>query len=617
MSTTYRTSKVITLVVTCLGSFMILLDASIVTLALPRTQADLHAQLSDLQWIVDAYILPFAALMLTAGTLGDRFGRKRLFLVGLVLFLLGSTLCGFAPALSWLLFGRVVQGVGAAALSTGSLSVLAAAFSGPRERAQAIGIWAGIAGVALAAGPLLGGLLVQVWSWPAIFFVNLPIGLLALALAWPGLSESRNPDARHIDLPGQLLVIAGLTCLVMAIIQGSSQGWTSPLILSLFLGAVVLLTAFLLVETRVREPLLPLRLFGMRVFSVANTAALIVGFASLAPIFFLAQYFQQVQGATVLEAGLRTFPISIGAFLTAPFAGRLAGRVGPRLPIVLGALLESGALFLLMRLEPASSYVSIWWILGMMGIGFGLMLSPLTAAVLSATPPTRAGLGSSMFNTSNRLGNTLGIAVLGAFVLQQFSSNITSQLTQRGVPASISATIANKIAAAGAGASQAPGPGHLPLPPAALHQAINQAFVDALHGSFLIAGIALLVTAVLVAFLLQQKQPATKTSGAPADVQVTTAASAQPQVTNSGPNRSRAQQPEADPQVLAALSSASDGRYPDDWSEEQRGRAVAQEVIEPLSILLLTSSGSGEAGNANGGALAASEMVPDAGEMPT
>src|SRR5262249_48379055 len=169
-----------------------------------------------------------------------------------------------------------------------------------------------------------------------IFFVNVPLGLLALTLAWLGLAESRNPEARRIDLPGQLLVIAALTCLVMAIIQGGSQGWTSPLILGLFGGAVAGLCAFVLVERRVREPLLPLQLFGRRVFSVANTAALVVGFASLAPIFFLAQYFQQVQGSTVLEAGLRTFPISVGAFVTAPLAGRLAGRLGPRLPIVLG-----------------------------------------------------------------------------------------------------------------------------------------------------------------------------------------------------------------------------------------------------------------------------------------
>lgn len=327
-----RTNKAITLIVTCMGSFMLLLDTSIVTLALPRIQTDLHANLFDLQWAVDAYILPFAVLMLTAGTLGDRFGRKRLFLFGLVLFVIGSAMSGFAPGLDWLLFGRVVQGVGAAALSPGSLSVLVAAFPESHERAQAIGAWGGISGIALAVGPLLGGVLVQFWSWPAIFFVNVPIGLFAFALAWPGLSESRNLNARHIDLPGQLLVIIGLTCLIIAIIQGGSLGWTSPLILGFFFGAVVCLAAFLLVENRVREPLLPLQLFTIRVFSVTNVVALVVGFAALSTIFFMAQYFQQVQGYTVLEAGLRTFPISMGAFLMAPFAGMIAGRIGSRLP---------------------------------------------------------------------------------------------------------------------------------------------------------------------------------------------------------------------------------------------------------------------------------------------
>ena len=510
MSEVHRTNKVITLVVTCLGAFMILLDTSIVTLALPKIQVDLHTSLSDLQWTVDAYTLPFAVLMLTAGTFGDRFGRKRLFLIGLVLFLIGSTLCGFASALGWLLFGRVVQGMGAAALSTSSLSVLVVAFPEPRARAQAIGLFSGISGVALAVGPLFGGLLIQVGNWPTIFFVNVPLGLVALALAWPGLSESRNPNAQRIDLPGQLLVIVGLSCLVMALIESSSVGWTSPLILGLFVGAAVCLIAFLLVEQRVREPLLPLQLFGIPVFSAANIVTLIFGFATLGPIFFLAQYFQQVQGYTVLEAGVRTFPISMGAFLTAPLAGVLAGRIGPRIPTVLGGLLCGSAVFLLMRLKPDSSYASIWWILGMMGIGFGFMLSPVTTAVFSVTPPDRSGLGSSVLNTSRQMGSTLGIAVLGAYVVQQFSSNIPSQLIQRGVPASISAAIANQVAAAGAQASQVLPPGHLPLPPAALHQAISQAFVDALHGSFLISGIALFAAALLAAFTFQQGRTGTK-----------------------------------------------------------------------------------------------------------
>jgi EmrB/QacA subfamily drug resistance transporter len=586
MSEVPRTNKVITLLVTCFGLFMVLLDASIVNVALPTIQTDLHANLSDLQWVVDAYTLPFAALLLTAGTLGDRFGRKRLFLAGLVLFVLGSLLCGFAPTLGWLLAGRVVQGVGAAALMPGSLSVLVAAFPEPRQRAQAIGLWAGVSGVALAAGPLVGGVLIQLSSWPAIFFVNVPIGVVALALGLPLLSESRNPKAQGIDLPGQVLVTGTLVCLALALIESSSQGWTSPLILGLFSGAAVLLAAFLLVESRVREPMLPLGLFRNRVFSVANVAAFLLFFAMLGTFFFVTQFFQAVQGYTALEAGLRTLPTTMGIFLISPFAGILTARLGPRLPVVLGALLAGGALLLVTRIEPDSSYATLWWDFGLVGIGFGLMISPLTAAVLSATPPTRAGLGSSVTNTSRQVGGTLGVAVLGSVVLQQFSSTIASQLAQRGVPGPIGAAIASKIASAGAQASQISLPGRLPLPPAALHQAINQAFVDALHGSFLIAGISLLVAAVLVGFLLWQKQPATKTVS-------------------------------AQPQALAALSSASDGRYPDDWSEEQRGRAMAQDVLEPLSILLLASAGSSEAGNANGGGAAASEMVPGAGEILT
>jgi DHA2 family methylenomycin A resistance protein-like MFS transporter len=320
-----------------------------------------------------------------------------------------------------------------------------------------------------------------------------------------------------------LLVTGGLTFLIMGLIESSSQGWTSPLILGLFIGSAVCLSAFLLVEARGREPLLPLRLFTNGMFSVANITALMVGLAVIGCVFFMAQYLQDVQGYTALESGLRILPLSIGTFLVAPFAGRIAGRIGPRLPIVLGALLSGIALILLMRLSPDSNYATIWWNLALVGIGLGLVLSPLTVAVLSATPPNRAGLGSSIINTSRQVGITLGTAVLGTYVLQQFSGNIASQLTQRGVSGPTSATIANKIAAAGANAGQAPLPGHLSLSPTALHQAIGQAFVDAIHGSFLISGIALLAAALLVAFFLQQKQPRTmRTSVESVDAQVIT-----------------------------------------------------------------------------------------------
>jgi EmrB/QacA subfamily drug resistance transporter len=308
MSTTHRSRSMITLVVSCLGTFIVLLDTTIVVTALPTIQNSLHANLSDLQWAIDAYSLPFAALMLTGGTLGDRFGRKRFFLSGLVLFLLGSGFCGFAPTLGWLLFGRAVQGIGAAALGPGSLSILAAAFPDPRKRTQAIGLWAGISGLGLAAGPLAGGLLIQLSSWPAIFFVNLPFGIVVLALGLPFLIESRNPSARRIDIAGQILVTAALVCLAVGLIEGPTQGWTSLLILGLFIGSAVCFAAFLLVEARVGEPMLPLSLFKNTAFSVTNLASLVLGATMVGAIFFLIQFFQQVQGYTALEASVRTLP---------------------------------------------------------------------------------------------------------------------------------------------------------------------------------------------------------------------------------------------------------------------------------------------------------------------
>jgi EmrB/QacA subfamily drug resistance transporter len=503
-----RGKKLATLAVTCIGLFMVLLDMTIVNVALPTIQSDLKASLADLQWVVDAYTLPFAALLLTAGTLGDRYGRKRVFLVGLVAFTLGSALCGFAPSLEWLIAGRVLQGAGGAALSPGSLSLLAAAFPDNHERTQAIGIWAGISGLALAAGPLIGGLLIQVSSWPAIFFVNLPVGALAFGFGWRILGESRNPDARRVDLPGQALVIAGLGALTYALIEGEADGWTSPLILGLLAGAGVFLIAFLVVEARAREPLLPLQLFKSVTFSAANAGAFLLGFALLGTVFFISQYYQSVQGNSALGSGLRTLPATVGTFIVAPFAGQLAARLGPRVPISLGGLLAGVALFLITGVDPTTDYATIWWKMAMFGVGIGLMISPLTAAVLSATPPNRAGLGSSMVNTSRQIGSVFGIALLGALVEHQFSGNLVANLTGLGVPGQISQKIADTIASAGAQAGKVQLSGRLPIAPGTLYMTISQSFTDALHLSFAIAGIALLCAGLLCALLLRQRKPA-------------------------------------------------------------------------------------------------------------
>jgi EmrB/QacA subfamily drug resistance transporter len=514
MESSTRALKIITLLVTSLGSFMVLLDGSIVLVALPTIQADIHAQLSDLQWTVDAYTLPFAALMLTAGTLGDRVGRKRVFIVGLALFLIGSAVCGFAPELSWLIAGRVVQGLGAAAIGTGSLALLVSTFAEPRERAQAIGIWTAVSGVSLAAGPLVGGLLIEAFGWPSIFFMNLPVGLLALALGVPRLLESRNPNARRIDLTGQVLVTAGLTCLIFVLIQGERQGWTSAPMLGLLIASVVLLVAFVLVERRVPEPLLPMDLFRNRSFTVVCVTAVLLGVIIVGSMFFMAQYFQAIQGNSALGAGLRLLPLTVGIFVVSPLAARLAGKLGPRRPVVIGALLSAAGFVLLSTITPVSSFPSVWWRLGLVGIGIGFMFAPLTVAVMAAVPPQRAGLGSSMINTSRIVGFTAGAAVLGTYVVARFADNIAAQLTALGVPASTSKTAGADLAHVGAYAGQMPVADRLQLSQAEASHAISAAFMDSVQGAFLICAACMVVASVLVSALMSKDRPPAPTGSA-------------------------------------------------------------------------------------------------------
>jgi EmrB/QacA subfamily drug resistance transporter len=411
-----RSKRAVLLTVTCLGQFMVLLDNTIVGAALPDMQRQLHIQLTGLQWIVDAYVLLVAMLLLSGGIFADRFGRKRVYLTGVVVFTAASALCSLAPSVGWLVAGRTLQGIGAAALSPASLALLAAAYPVPQERIKAIGLWAGFSGIGLAAGPVAGGVLTDTFGWPAIFLVNLPIGVVLLLVGLRSLEEARNPGAPAIDVPGTVLSALGVGALTYGLIEGGARGWASRVILGSFTAALLLLAAFVAVEARRSAPMLPLRLFRQRLFTVSNTAMVVVGFALMGSSFFFSQFFVYVQGASILRAGLQTLPATLAMVIVSPYAGRLAARHGFRIVVTIGLALAGLGLLALGMVHADTGYGNVWWRLAVVGAGFALTLSPLTGAAIQAVSPQEGGLASGISSTTRQIGAVLGVAVLGAIV---------------------------------------------------------------------------------------------------------------------------------------------------------------------------------------------------------
>ncbi|MYR42672.1 DHA2 family efflux MFS transporter permease subunit [Streptomyces sp. SID5910] len=462
------------LVVTCLGQFMVLLDNTIVGAALPDMQHRLDTGLTGLQWIVDAYVLLVAMLLLSGGVFADRFGRKRVYLSGVAVFTAASVLCAVAPSAGWLVAGRVLQGIGAAALSPASLALLVAAHPAPQERIRAIGLWAGLSGIGLAAGPVAGGVLTQAFGWPAIFLVNVPIGLVLLAAGHRVLGESRNPDARALDLPGTLLSVLGVGTLAWALIEGGARGWTSPVILAGFAAAALLLGAFAAVERRRPAPMLPLALFRRRLFTVSNAAMVVVGFALMGSSFFFSQFFVYVQGSSVLRAGLQTLPATLAMVVVSPFAGRLAARYGYR-PLVTGGLALAGlGLLALGAVHADTGYAHVWWRLATVGVGFALAMSPLTGAAIQAVDPAEGGLASGISSTARQIGAVLGVAVLGAVVRTRqsggasFEAGLDSAFTVAGA-----VTLATAVCTALWLASPRPTPAPAPAPQQQEHPGLS------------------------------------------------------------------------------------------------------------------------------------------------
>jgi len=409
-----RPNRVIwTFVISSMAVFMAALDNLVVTTALPVIRASFGASLSELEWIVNAYTLTFAVLLLTGAALGDRFGRKRLFVIGLAIFTGGSALAALSSTVGVLIAARAIQGLGGAILTPLSLTILSAAV--PRERrAVALGAWGGIAGLAIAVGPLVGGAIAQGLAWQWIFWVNVPIGLLAIPLAITRLDESHGPSSR-LDLPGLGLVSAGLFAVVWGVVRGNELGWTSsPILISLGVG-FVLVVAFLAWEARAAEPMLPLNLFRSRSFSAANAVSLLMTFGMFGSIFLLAQFFQIVQHYSPLEAGLRTLPWTIMPIFVAPLAGVLSSRTGTRPLLVTGMALQAIALgWISLVISPTVDYARIVPAFVLAGVGMGLFFAPIANVVLSAVSAEDEGKASGANNAIRELGGVFGVAVLAS-----------------------------------------------------------------------------------------------------------------------------------------------------------------------------------------------------------
>ncbi len=407
-----------TFAISSIALFMAALDNLVVTTALPVIRSSFNANLSELEWIVNAYTLTFAVLLLTGAALGDRFGRKRVFIVGLAIFTAGSTIAALSTDVTQLIVARAIQGVGGAIILPLSLTILSAAV--PRERrALALGAWSGIAGLAIAIGPLVGGAIAEGLAWQFIFWINVPIGLIAMPLAAYGLTESYGPKAR-LDLPGLGLVSGGLLAVVWGLVRANELGWTSTTIVASFAIGIVLLVAFVAWEARTAEPMLPLRLFRSRTFSAANGTSLLMYFGMFGSIFLLAQFFQVVQHYSPFQAGLRTLPWTIMPIFVAPAGGLLSARTGTRPLIVLGMALMALALtWMSLVMTPTVDYLVIVPAFVVAGIGMGLFFAPIANVVLSAVRPEEEGKASGANNALRELGGVFGVAVLASV----FTSN--------------------------------------------------------------------------------------------------------------------------------------------------------------------------------------------------
>jgi EmrB/QacA subfamily drug resistance transporter len=475
------------LVVLCASLLVVVIDNTVLNTALPTLARALHAGTSTLQWIVDAYTVCFAALLVPAGALGDRFGRRRTLVAGLAVFAASSLAAAFAPGSGLLVADRVVMGVGAALVMPSTLSILTDVFP-PAERPGAIGAWSAVVGVGVVLGPTVGGLLLAHFFWGSVFVVNVPLSLLALAGVVLVVPESADSRPRPLDLVGSVLAAAGLVTVVDAIIEAPGRGWTSPVTLALAAGGVVALASFVAWELRVDHPLLDLRVFASRSFSASAGAVTVIFFSLFGSLFAFTQYLQLVHGYSPLSAGVRALPFALAMGATSPVSTVLARRVGSRPVVTGGLLLMAAGLTALSTVSVGTTYPVLAAAVAVMGAGMGLVMAPASTTIMAVTPPGQAGAGSAVNDTIREVGGALGVAAVGSVTAARFASVLRPQLLAHRAPAALTRAATSSIAAADAVGRHVGGPAGRLLVDSA-HQAYVRGMASGIRAA---AGVALL-----------------------------------------------------------------------------------------------------------------------------
>ena len=499
MTTPIRTTRPwLVLAILCLSLLLAVVDNTIVNVALPTLSTELSASTTQLQWIVDAYTLVFAALLLPMGHFGDRFGRKKALLIGLGLFAITSALAASSSTAAQLIGSRALMGVGAALLFPATLAILVNVFTDPKQRAAAIGIWTACTGLAVAIGPITGGFLLEHFSWGSIFIVNIPVCAVAMILGFAFVPDSLDKAIGRMDFPGLVLSIAGVGLLIWSIIEAPSWGWSSPTIVAAMATAVVILAVFVLVESRTAHPLLDITLFQNMRFSAAAISVMAAFFALFGFIFLITQYFQLIQGYSPLQAGLRTLPFAIATGIMSPVAIVLMHRFGSKLVVASGLFIMAAGFAMASTVKADSPYFGIV-VLSMitMAVGLALTTSPATESIMGALPAEKAGVGSAVNDTTREFGGTLGVAIIGSVFASIYSSQVAESLKALRIGPALSSTIESSVGAGLSIASQLP-----PTVGAQVQLAIQDSFISGMsRGSMVAAGVALVGSLIVLRYL--------------------------------------------------------------------------------------------------------------------